>query len=280
MVQRVDEPSAHAGVTRITSLDDPRVREYRLLTAPAALERAGLFVAEGRWVVQRLLARRQFVTRSVLVTETAHRALSAAVDAITLSDTAVYVVEQQLMNLIVGIDIHRGCLALAERPPRHALTRERARQAKRVVVLEGVNNPDNVGGIFRSAAAFDVDLIVLGPGAGDPLYRKAIRTSMAATLDVPYVESGDWPAALDILRSAGLRVIALTPARDATRLDALPVTERTALLLGTEGAGLTPAALARADERGRIQTSERVDSLNVTVAASIALHHFHTHKVP
>jgi tRNA G18 (ribose-2'-O)-methylase SpoU len=258
----------------VAAADDARLRDYRHLAEPAAMERAGLFVAEGRWVVERLLARPQYRTRSVLVTPTAHAALVRAVGADALDRVAVYVVEQSLMNDVVGFNIHRGCLALAERPPLRTVDEPMLTGAQRVIVLEGVNNPDNVGGIFRSAAAFGADLVVLGPACGDPLYRKAIRTSMAATLDVPYASVTSWPGALDAMRSAGLRVLALTPHRDATPLDTVDTDGRIALLLGTEGSGLTRDSLDHASEHVRIHITDRVDSLNVTVAASIAMHHF------
>jgi tRNA G18 (ribose-2'-O)-methylase SpoU len=255
----------------ITSLDDARIDAYRQTADHAALARAGLFVAEGRWVVERLLARRRYRTHSVLVTPTAYAGLQRANAPLT-GDTSVFVLDQDLLNQIVGFNIHRGCLALAERPVVLALDGVSLQRVDRIIVLEGVNNPDNVGGIFRSAAAFGVDLVVLGPACGDPLYRKAIRTSMAATLDVPFVHAGDWPAALDALRGQGLQVIALTPDRGAPRLETVGVGGRVALVLGTESGGLTQAALRAADLQARIATTDRVDSLNVAVAASIAMH--------
>jgi tRNA G18 (ribose-2'-O)-methylase SpoU len=115
-------------------------------------------------------------------------------------------------------------------------------------------------------------MVVLGPACGDPLYRKAIRTSMAATLDVPFVLSGEWPAAIDLVRAAGFQVAALTTASDALPMKDVVVTPRAALMFGSEGPGLTAAALEHADVRVRIEMSTRVDSLNVTVAASIAMH--------
>jgi tRNA G18 (ribose-2'-O)-methylase SpoU len=258
----------------VNTLDDSRIAEYRHTADPHAIERAGLFVAEGRWVVERLLARPRYELHSVLVTPTALAALRRAVDPAPLTSTSIFVVDQHVMDQIVGFHIHRGCLALAKRPPARVLDDALLHTATRVLLLEGVNNPDNVGGIFRSASAFDVDLIVLGPACGDPLYRKAIRTSMAATLDVPFVRSGDWPAAIDLVRTSGFQVVALTPAIDALPLRDAVVTSRVALMLGSEGPGLTAAALERADVRVRIETSDRVDSLNVTVAASIAMHHW------
>ena len=243
--------------------------EYRDLKDPAALARQGLFVAEGRFVVRRLLASPRFNPRSVLVTPIAFDAIRDVVP----SSLPCHIVDQATMDSIVGFNIHRGCLALAERPDLPAIDRFTLAALARVVVLEGVNNPDNIGGIFRSAAAFGAELVVLGPGCGDPFYRKAIRTSMAATLEVPIAVADRWPGALEVLRAAGLPVIAFTPATDALALEDLPRGGRMALLFGTEGAGLSAPALASADRRVRIRTTDRVDSLNVTVAASIAMHY-------
>ena len=168
----------------VNSLDDRRIADYRLLADPSALKHAGLFVAEGRLVVRRLLGLPRFAVRSVLVTPPAR----AALDDVLRPGITTYVVEQRVMNAITGFNMHRGCLALAERPQEASLSSGMLESANRVLVLEGVNNPDNIGGLFRSAAAFGVDLVVLGPDCGDPLYRKAIRTSMAAALQVPFVD--------------------------------------------------------------------------------------------
>ncbi|MGQ0737192.1 MAG: TrmH family RNA methyltransferase [Acidobacteriota bacterium] len=189
---------------------------------------------------------------------------------------SVYVAPQKVLNGITGFNLHRGCLALAARPAEAGLTDYQALldQARRVLVLEGVNNPDNIGGLFRSAAAFGVEVVVLGAGCGDPLYRKAIRTSMAATLKVPFVQAGEWPGALATLRAHGLRLVALTPRADTRLVDGLRAHHaRVALLVGSEGDGLSDEALSRADERVRIPMADGIDSLNVVVAASIALHH-------
>lgn len=242
---------------------------------PDALARAGLFVAEGRFVVQRLLATPRYRVRAVLVTPPARRALFG--DDVP-SSVPVHVLDQAEMDGIVGFHIHRGCLAIAERPRIPRLREFDLTGIRRVVVLEGVGNPDNVGGIFRSAAAFGVNLVVLGPGCADPWYRKAIRTSMAATLVVSFVSADRWPEDLTALRQHGFEVLALTAAPAAMDIAAIPRdTARAgglALLLGSEGAGLSPAALAAADAHVRIAMTDRVDSLNVTVAASIALHRF------
>jgi tRNA G18 (ribose-2'-O)-methylase SpoU len=249
-------------------LTDP-VAEYRLLSDPAALARAGLFVAEGRLVVRRLLQVGRFVTRSVLVTEAARHALREVLES---ASVPVFVVDQATMNEIAGFNIHRGCLALAERPARAVVEDLALDDARLVVVMEGVNNPDNVGGIFRSAAAFGVDAVILGPSCSDPLYRKSVRTSMAATLAVPFADAGAWPQAIADLRARGFAVLALTPARDALPIDDLPPLDRVAILVGAEGEGVSAAALAAADYRVRIPMNGTADSLNVTVAASIAMY--------
>ena len=272
MVLRADAARTSPGVTCIESLADPRVAEYHNVANPDALRRSGLFVAEGRLVVRRLLANPCFRMHSVLVTAPAYDALKESVEALPID---VFVVDQPTMNGIAGFNIHRGCLALAYRPPTRSLADLPLARAHRVVVMEGVNNPDNVGGIFRSAAAFATDAIVLGPACSDPLYRKSIRTSMAATLAVPFADAGAWPQAIDVLRSQGFRVLALTPAEDAAPLhDLAHDADRIAILVGSEGEGLSREALAAADRRVRIRMPGPADSLNVTVAASIALHWF------
>jgi tRNA G18 (ribose-2'-O)-methylase SpoU len=176
------------------------------------------------------------------------------------------------MNEIAGFNIHRGCLALAERPALAEVADLALDDARLLVVLEGVNNPDNVGGIFRSAAAFDADAVILGPSCSDPLYRKSIRTSMAATLVVPFAGARPWPQAIAGLRARGFTVLALTPSTDATAIDDLPAFDRVAILVGAEGEGLSGAAMHAADYRVRIPMTGAADSLNVTVAASIAMY--------
>lgn len=263
--------------TPIASADDSRLQPYRQLIDPASLSRAGLFVAEGRFVVRRLIALRRHQLHSMLVTATALEALRDS-PGFSRDDAAaadVYVVDQSLMNEVVGFNIHRGCLALAHRPRLQTLDDLVRPASRRALVLEGVNNPDNVGGIFRSAAAFGVDAVVLGPGCGDPLYRKAIRTSMAATLQVPFCDAGDWPRALETLRTRGFRVLALSTDAGAEPLESVSPTapDHVAPVVGNEGHGLTEAALNGCDARVRIRMSSAVDSLNVTVATSIAMHH-------
>jgi tRNA G18 (ribose-2'-O)-methylase SpoU len=273
-------------VIAVAGLDDECVAHYQWVPHPAQLAARNLFVAEGRLVVRRLLPlsntpghRFEGVVESVLVTPTAAAELADLIEA--HPHVTFYEVPQAVMNELVGFNIHRGCLAIARRPPTPTLAPATLASARSVVVLEGVNNPDNLGGIVRSAAAFGVDLVVLGPGTGDPLYRKAIRTSMGATLAVPYVNADVWPQAIDTIRVAGLRTIALTPGRDAISLDAIPDDGRGfALLAGAEGEGLGAAALAGADVRVRIPMTGLVDSLNVTTAVSISLYHLCRGSLP
>lgn len=270
----------------VAGVDDDRVAHYQWVRDPAQLAARNLFVAEGRLVVRRLLPlsdtsghRFEGVVESVLVTPAAVAQLADLIEA--YPDVAFYEVPQAAMNELVGFNIHRGCLAIARRPPTPTLVPAMLASARSVVVLEGVNNPDNLGGIVRSAAAFGVHMVVLGPGTGDPLYRKAIRTSMGATLAVPYVDAGVWPQAMDMIREAGLRTIALTPGRHAISLDAILTDGRGfALLAGAEGEGLSAAALAGADVRVRIPMTGLVDSLNVTTAVSISLYHLCRGSLP
>jgi len=259
----------------INTLTDPRLEDYRNVPDAELLRERGLFVAEGRLVVRRLLESTRFQTKSVLVTPTAREALAEALDR--HGDLPVYVVAQQTMNEITGFNIHRGCLAIGERPATSDWT-DVARSASLVVVLERVSNADNVGGIFRNAAAFGAEAVLLGPDCADPLYRKAIRTSMGAALRVPFAAASAWPEDLAALRAQDFTLIALTPGADAKRLpDVGPLIagsarRKIALLLGHEGEGLSADALDCADARVRIPMAPNVDSVNVAAAAGIALY--------
>lgn len=253
-----------------TDLDDPRLEAYRDIGAADALLARGLFVAEGRLVVDRLVRGRRHLLHSLLLTETAAGAMAPTLAALDLT-TPVFVVPQAVMNGVVGFNIHRGCLALAARPLSRGLEALAWSSLDRIVIAEGVNNPDNIGGLFRNAASLGAQAIVLGPGCGDPLYRKAIRTSMAATLSLPWVTAAAWPEALDVVRAAGLAVVACTPDADAGSLYDVMMPVRAAVLVGAEGDGLTPAARARSDIAVRIPMQGEMDSLNVATAAAIVL---------
>jgi len=259
-------------VVRVESASDSRLAGYRAVSDPELARTHGLFVAEGRRVVRRLLEGSAAVPRSILVTESARRALTDLLEA--RPDLHVFETPQAVMNQVAGFNIHRGCLALAERPALRPWE-ELATHASRLVVLEGVGDADNVGSTFRCAAAFGVTGILLGPACADPLYRKAIRTSMAATLDVPFAIAEPWPDVLAALQFRGWHVVGLTPDADQEPLweaAAGARHRRTALVFGHEGEGLTRAALAACNVLARIPMAAGVDSLNVAVSVGVALY--------
>jgi tRNA G18 (ribose-2'-O)-methylase SpoU len=185
----------------------------------------------------------------------------------------VLVVAPDVLRDVTGYEVHRGALATFARRPLPAPS-DLLADAHRVAVLEGMVDPTNVGAVFRAAAALGMDAVLLDPRCADPLYRRAVRVSMGAVLALPYARFERWPAGLEDVRSAGLTLLALTPAPDAIPIDDLDQagTARCAVLLGTEGEGLTPRAQAVADLRVKIPMSRGIDSLNVAAAAAVAFH--------
>ena len=259
-------------VIHIESATDPRIADYRQIPEPVLVRDRGWLVAEGRLVVERLIDDGRCTIRSLLVSPAAYQALEPKLATISAA-TPVYVCNPSHFHAITGFDFHRGCLALAERPVPIAMC-EILRDAATLIVLEGVTNADNIGGVFRNAAAFGADGVLLSPTCCDPFYRKAIRTSMAATLRVPFARIESWPDGLGDLRACGLTIVALSPRAPSQTLDSFvrglrPA--RMALLVGTEGAGLSEAAEALADRRVRIPISQAVDSLNLAVTTGIVL---------
>lgn len=255
---------------------DPRLSDFRAVSDPELARTRQLFIAEGRLVVERLLKSSAFGTSAVLVTASAMKALEEALAV--RPAVPVYIVPKHVMDGVAGFNFHRGCLAAGARPAR-ADWRACTTRARRAVVLERVGDADNVGAIFRSAAAFGADTVLLGPSCADPLYRKAIRTSMGAVLTVPFADADPWPATLNELAAAGWALVALTPAHDAMPLhDFSSATRplRVAFLLGHEGDGLTDTALAACEYHVRIPVRPSVDSLNVATAAAIALYELTT----
>ena len=253
----------------IPGADDPRLDDYRALREPtrrAALEGAGgHFVAEGVTVVRRLLESSLRV-RSVLVLE----GREARVADLVTGSAPFYVVSKDVMNMLVGFDLHRGVLACADRPPAMTVA-ELAQSTRTIAVLEGLNDHENLGAIARSARALGIDGLLLDPTTADPWYRRAVRVSMGEMMYLPVARSTSWPDDLEVLRSHGFVLAALTPAADAVDLATFAATrpERVALLLGAEGPGLTPVALSSSDVRVRIPIRSSVDSLNVGHAAAI-----------
>jgi tRNA G18 (ribose-2'-O)-methylase SpoU len=251
---------------RVADRHDPRLRDFldlRDTQMRAAREPAeGFFLAEGEATIRRAFAA-GYAPRAVLTTE---RWLVALEDL----DVVAYVVPDDVLEATTGFPVHRGALAsFARRPlptPAAVLT-----AAERVVVLEDLVDHTNVGAIMRSAAAFAWDAVLLTPRCADPLYRRAVRTSMGAVFALPWTRI-DHRDGIEKLHDAGFAVAALTPSPDAVALDTVDVTTRLALAVGSEGPGLSPRWLGGADLRVRIPMRGAVDSLNVAAAAAVALY--------
>jgi tRNA G18 (ribose-2'-O)-methylase SpoU len=261
------------GLPRVTQVDEPALALYRGVSDPELARSHGVFVAEGRSVVRRVLEDSRYRVRSLLLNDAAHRDLEPQLARLN-APIPIFVCRADDFRGITGINIHRGCLALVERPPLETVE-EVISGARRVIVLDGVANADNVGGVFRNAAAFAADAVLLSHDSCDPLYRKAIRTSMAAVLRVSFARCGEWPADLERIRAAGFTLVALTPNEAAEPLDLFAARARglrLALAFGAEGTGLTPALMSVADVCVRIPITAAVDSLNVAVAAGIVLY--------
>ncbi|QNI08477.1 RNA methyltransferase [Mycobacterium kubicae] len=261
-------------VQDVTDPDDPRVDDFRDLNSvdrrPDLPTGKGLVIAEGVLVVQRMLASR-FTPHALLGTD---RRLQELKDDLPGCAAPYYRASAEVMAQVVGFHLNRGVLAAARRVPEQSIA-EVVDNARTIAVLEGVNDHENLGSIFRNAAGLAVDAVIFGSGCADPLYRRAVRVSMGHALLVPYARATEWPADLATLQRAGIRLLALTP-----RADALPLPEamaavhqeRVGLLVGAEGPGLTPAALRSADMRVRIPMSRGTDSLNVATAAALAFY--------
>ncbi|HEX5945991.1 MAG TPA: RNA methyltransferase [Acidimicrobiales bacterium] len=268
--------------------DDP-LDDYRALNDPARRRqverRGGYFVVEGLFAIEGLLAS-PYPVRSVLATE--RRA--ERVQALVAGRAPVLVRSDAEVAAIAGFDFHRGVLASADRLPLPDVA-DVVAGARTVAVVEGLGDHENLGALFRNAAALDVGAVLLDPTTADPLYRRSVRVSLGHVLGVPWTRIPVWPDGLDELRSLGFEIVALTPSPDAEPVDRLGASPadgspggsppgagppgdpaRRALLLGAEGPGLTAAALAAADRRIRIPLAAGVDSLNVATAAAIAFH--------
>ena len=305
-----------AGIVVVDDPGDPRLADYVRLTdvrLRTALEPAhGLFVAEGDKVIRRAVAA-GFQVRSMLVTQDK---LAGLADVAGACPGPVYLVSDEVAEQVTGYRVHRGALAsMARRAlptvtgllsggplagdlsggppagggaaadaagPAPAGSAHQARDGqpgwpRRIVILEDLVDHGNVGGIFRCAAALGVDAVILSPRCADPLYRRAVKVSMGAVFAIPYARMSDWRGGLAEIRSAGFAVLALTPDQSAVPLAKLAPVGRAALLLGTEGDGLSSRWLAQADTAVCIPMSADamalgVDSLNVVAAAAIACH--------
>jgi tRNA G18 (ribose-2'-O)-methylase SpoU len=305
--RRPSQTGTMAGIVVVEDPSDPRLADYAGLTdvrLRKALEPAhGLFVAEGDKVIRRAVAA-GYQVRSMLVTQDKLAWLADVADA---CPGPVYLVSHEAAEQVTGYRVHRGALASMARralptvtgllsggppagrgpaggaarlTPAGAVREARAGRPgwpRRIVVLEDLVDHGNVGGIFRCAAALGIDAVILSPRCADPLYRRAVKVSMGAVFAIPYARMLDWRGGLAEIRAAGFALLALTPDQSAAPLAKLAPAARAALLLGTEGDGLSSRWLAQADTAVCIPMSadamaRGVDSLNVVAAAAIACH--------
>lgn len=253
--------------------DDSPEPAFARIGDPDWLKASDLFVAEGRHVTRRLLQSPNHRATAVLVTPTALDAIADALEAAGSNRPEVLVRTQSELDRLTGFRLHQGCVAIAPRLPLpSALPPDLPGP---VIVLECVRDPDNVGGIIRTAAALGAGGILLGPECADPFYRKAVRTSMGAVFTLPIAVAAGWPDALEALKTQGRMLVALTPdsgARSLREVVNAGVDRPVALMLGSEGEGLSPAAIGIAETTARIPMTSDVDSLNVAVAAAVALY--------
>ncbi|WP_030616165.1 TrmH family RNA methyltransferase [Streptomyces sclerotialus] len=262
-----------ADIITVDDPDDPRLRDYTGLTDVELRRRRepaeGLFIAEGEKVIRRA-KHAGYEMRSMLLSA---KWVDVMRDVIDEVPAPVYAVDPGLAERVTGYHVHRGALASMQRKPLPEAG-ELLASARRVVVMEAVNDHTNIGAIFRSAAALGMDAVLLSPDCADPLYRRSVKVSMGAVFSVPYARLEQWPRSLETVREAGFKLLALTPDEKATAIDeAAPHRlERAALMLGAEGDGLSRQALVAADEWVRIPMAHGVDSLNVGAAAAVAFY--------
>jgi tRNA G18 (ribose-2'-O)-methylase SpoU len=270
----------------IVDADDPRIADYVGLRDPElriSVEAAGKtpgaphgrFIVEGALAVERL-AGSHYPVRSVLVTEQRYEAVEPMLRRIS-GAVPRYVASQAILNAVAGFNLHRGVVASACRLA-FPTDDDILRGANRALLVEGVVDHENLGSLFRNAAAFGVEAVVLDTTCADPLYRRCIRVSMGHVLRLPIARSPNFSLTVQSMQSSGWNVLALTPSPEATALGDLPTAlsapdERVAVLVGAEGPGLSSSALAAADRLTRIEMADGVDSLNVATAAAIVMHH-------
>ena len=265
-------------VIAITTADDPRVLDYRAVRERDLVRRRGLFIGEGRLVVARLLALPRYTIRSILVSDAGLAALRAQASEglAARPDLPLYLAAPEVIDAIGGFHFHRGCMAIADRPPAQDAGGiiGAAAPGHPLIVVEALAQADNVGSILRNAQAFGAAGVLLDGATVDPLYRKALRTAMGAALVVPWARLEPWPDALARVRDARVVVAALTPRPSAQPLGdfvAAHADRAVALLVGAEGDGLSDASLGAADVHVRIAMAPGADSINVATATGIAL---------
>ncbi|MBL1077669.1 RNA methyltransferase [Nocardia sp. 2] len=250
---------------------DPRVADFRDLNnadrRPDLPGGKGLVIAEGVVVVQRMLTSR-FTPSALLGVGKRYEQLT---DDLAGVDLPYYRASAEVMAEIVGFHLNRGVLAAARRPAELSAAQVLT-GARTVAVLEGVNDHENIGSIFRNAAGLGADAVLFGDRCSDPLYRRAVRVSMGHVLRIPFATLPPFPEGLNLLRDNGFQIIALTPNPKADTLATAMTGERVALLLGAEGPGLTEETMSASDIRARIPMTPGTDSLNVATAAAMAFY--------
>ncbi|MGW0159512.1 TrmH family RNA methyltransferase [Mycobacterium sp. NPDC003323] len=263
-----------ADIIDIADAADPRLDDFRDLNSvdrrPDLPSGKGLVIAEGVLVVQRMIASR-FRPRAMLGTDRRLAELGADLDRV---DVPFYRASAEVMADAIGFHLNRGVLAAARRPAELTVS-EVVDGARTVAVLEGVNDHENLGSIFRNAAGLGVDAVIFGTGCADPLYRRAVRVSMGHALLVPYAWAPSWPADLETLRDNGFTVLAMTPNPAAPTLASAMADlagQKVAMMVGAEGPGLKEHTMRAADVRVRIPMSRGTDSLNVATAAALAFY--------
>ena len=265
-------------IINIHKIEDPRLADYRdirerQLQGPEGFP--GLFVGETRLIVERMLEV-PGLTKSVLLSPT----WVDRVAPLAPPDVPVYVATLDVIEQVAGFNIHRGMLAMGRRAAieRPALDPSLlARESVTLLLCEDISNIDNIGLLFRNAAAFGVDAVLLSPRCHDPLYRKSLRVSIAHVLDVPFVRCPDWAAELRRLKEdAGITLIAAATRPGSVDIDTVPPPRRVGLVVGQEFDGISAPTLDLCDRVVRIPMAAGVDSLNVAVAAAVCLHRFST----
>jgi tRNA G18 (ribose-2'-O)-methylase SpoU len=259
----------------VPAADDTLLEDYRTLNDPERRReierRGGFFVVEGELALEALLGS-AFPIRSVL----AAARKAERVRSLVAGRAPVVVRSDDEVEAITGFPFHRGVLAAADRRPLPGVA-DVLEGADLIVIAEGLTDHENVGALFRNAAAFGADAVLLDPATADPLYRRSVRVSLGHVLGVPWTRVPTWPGGLGELRQRRFELLALTPVPQAVPIDAVALDvaarrPKVALLVGAEGAGLSDAALAACDRRVRIPIAPTVDSLNVATAAAVALH--------
>ncbi|MFT4044298.1 MAG: RNA methyltransferase [Gordonia sp. (in: high G+C Gram-positive bacteria)] len=264
---------------------DPRVDDFRDLNSvdrrpdlpalPGGRPGKGLVIAEGVLVAQRMIASRftphAFLGVDKRLTELSGELAVSVPTGDSVDPVPFYRASAQVMAEIVGFHLNRGVLAAARRPPSLDAAQILA-TASTVAVLEGVNDHENIGSIFRNAAGLGVDAVLFGAGCADPLYRRCVRVSMGHALLVPFAKFDDWPRDLGLLAEYGFTSVALTPRESAVPLADAVGAQKVAFLVGAEGPGLSETAIRTADIAARIPMSRGTDSLNVATAAAVAFY--------